>query len=507
MEAAGYRGFEVEQQWQRVRSRTPRTVEWSTKKRECVVMTITTLKTIACAMTFLLSVAFTEARAQTNVTPAEARAIAKDAYVYGFPVVDNYRIQYAYFVDRQNPEFKATWNHLVNIPRVYTPADTAIQTPNSDTPYSFVGMDLRAEPLVLTVPTIEKDRYFSVQLIDAYTFNFAYIGSRATGNDGGSYLIAGPNWKGDLPKGVKKVIRSETDFVFAVYRTQLFNPGDIDNVKKVQAGYKAQTLSAFLGAAPPKAAPAIDFIKPLSPAEEKTSPQFFNILNFVLQFCPTDPSETVLMARFAKIGVGAGKTMDASKFSPEMKTAIEQGMADAWADFAGFNKLFDEGKVTSGDVFGTREYLKNNYLYRMAAAVLGIYGNSKLEAMYPVYAVDEAKQKLSGANRYTVRFAPDQLPPVHAFWSLTMYEMPQSLLVANPINRYLLNSPMLPQFKHDADGGLTLLIQNESPGKDKEGNWLPAPKGPFVMAMRLYWPKDEAVEGKWIHPPLQRAKE
>jgi hypothetical protein len=437
---------------------------------------------------------------------AETRAIAKEAYIYGFPMVDSYRIQHDYFVDRASREFKASWNQIVNTPRVYTPADTAIQTPNSDTPYSFVGLDLRAEPVVLTVAPIEKERYFSVQLIDAYTFNFAYIGSRATGNGGGSYLIAGPNWKGELPKGVMKVIRSETEFVFALYRTQLFNPDDLDNVKKVQAGYKAQTLSAFLGTPAPKAAREIDFIKPLTPAEEKTSLQFFNILSFVLQFCPTDPSETELMARFAKIGVGAGKTMDASKLSPEMKTAIEQGMADAWADFGGFVKQLDSGKVTSGDVFGTREYLKNNYLYRMGAAVLGIYGNSKQEAMYPVYRIDANGQKLTGANRYTLRFAPGQLPPVNAFWSLTMYELPASLLVANPINRYLINSPMLPQLKRDADGGLTLLIQNESPGKDKQANWLPAPKGPFAMYMRLYWPKEEALEGKWTAPPLEQAE-
>jgi len=435
--------------------------------------------TIAATI-FTGSAALTTVRA-ADITPTEARTIAKEAYIYGFPLVDNYRIQYGYFVDRQNPEFKAPWNQIVNIPRVYTPADTAIQTPNSDTPYSFVGMDLRAEPMVLTVPPIEKKRYFSIQLIDAYTFNFDYIGSRATGNEGGSYMIAGPNWKGETPKGVKKVFRAETEFVFAVYRTQLFKPDDIDNVKKVQAGYKAQTLSAFLGQPAPKAAPAIDFIKPLSPAEEKTSPEFFNILNFVLQFCPTNPSETELMARFAKIGVGAGKIFDASKLSPEMKTAIEQGTGDAWAAFGGLEKEFAAGKVTSGDVFGTREFLKNNYLYRMGAAVLGIYGNSKLEAMYPMYLVDAAKQKLDGANRYTVR-------------------------VANPINRYLLNSPMLPQFKKDADGGLTLLIQNESPGKDKESNWLPAPKGPFVMAMRLYWPKEEATEGKWSAPLAQQVK-
>lgn len=463
-----------------------------------------TRRAFAGGIALLPALRFTAARAQTGVSPAEARTIAKEAYIYGFPVVDNYRIQYSYFVDRQNAEFKAPWNQLRNVPRVYTPEDKAIQSPNSDTPYSWLGMDLRAEPIVLTVPAIEKERYFSVQLIDAYTFNFAYIGSRTTGNDGGSFLIAGPNWKGELPNGVKQVIRSETEFVFAAYRTQLFNPADLDNVKKVQAGYKAQPLSAFLGTAAPQAAPAIDFIKPLTPAEEKTSTQFFNILNFVLQFCPTNPSETDLMARFATIGVGAGKTLDASKLSPEMKAAIEQGMADAWTDFGGLEKQVAAGTVTSGDIFGAREDLKNNYLYRMAGAVLGIYGNSKQEAMYPAYFVDEAKQKLDGANCYTLRFAPGQLPPVDAFWSLTMYELPASLLVANPLNRYLINSPMLPQFKRDADGGLTLLIQNESPGKDKEANWLPAPKGPFFVAMRLYWPKPEALEGKWKQPPLQR---
>jgi hypothetical protein len=439
------------------------------------------------------------AHAQAGVSPAEARAIAKEAYIYGFPIVDNYRVQHAYWVDKTNPEYKGPFNQIWNSARLFSPADKAIQTPNSDTLYSFVGADLRAEPIVLTVPVIEKERYFSVQLIDYYTFNFDYIGTRATGNEGGSFLLAGPGWNGATPKGIKKVFRCETELAFPAYRTQLFNPGDIDNVKKVQAGYKVEPLSAFLGQPAPKAAPAIDFIKPLPSAEEKTSPEFFSILNFVLQFCPPVPSEEALMARFANIGVGAGKSFDASKLSPEMKTAIEQGMADAWVAFAGLKKDFEERKLSSGDVFGTREYLKNNYLYRMGAAVLGIYGNSKQEAM------DATKQKLDGANRYTMRFAPDQLPPVNAFWSLTMYDEPQSLLVANPIDRYLINSPMLPQLKRDADGGLMLIIQNESPGKDKEANWLPAPKGPFSMIMRLYWPKEAAVEGKWERPPLQRA--
>ena len=459
---------------------------------------ITTLLMLAASLTFPV------VGNASDVTPSEARAIAKEAYIYGFPMVDSYRIEYGYFVDKKDPEYKGPWNEIHNTARVYTPADTAIQTPNSDTPYSYVGMDLRAEPLVLTVPPIEKERYFSIQLIDAYTFNFAYIGSRATGNGGGSYLIAGPNWKGEIPSGVKDVIRSETEFVLALYRTQLFNPDDIANVKTIQAGYKAQPLSSFLGQLAPKAATAVDFIKPLTPEEEKTSLQFFNILNFVLRFCPTVPSENALMERFAKIGVGAGKPFDESKLSPEIKAAIEQGIADGWVAFAGLKKDVESGKVTSGDVFGTREYLKNNYLYRMGAAVLGIYGNSKQEAIYPTYYVDATKQKLDGGNRYTLRFAPSQLPPVNAFWSLTMYEEPQSLLVANPINRYLINSPMLPQLKKDADGGLTLIVQNQSPGKDKEANWLPAPKGPFSLIMRLYWPKAEALEGKWKKPDLRK---
>jgi hypothetical protein len=448
---------------------------------------------------------FSAAHAQAGVSPAEARAIAKEAYTYGFPVVDNYRIQHAYWMDKADPEYKAPFNQFWNATHLFTPADKAIQSPNSDTLYSFVGADLRSEPLVLTVPVIEKDRYFTLQLIDYYTYNFDYIGSRTTGNGGGSFLLAGPGWEGATPKGVKKVFRCDTDFAFVAGRTQLFNPDDIDNVRKIQAGYKVQPLSAFLGQPAPKAAPAIDFIKPLTPADEKTSLEFFNILNFVLQYCPPVPSEKALMARFAKIGVGAGKTFDASKLSPEIKTAIEQGRADAWAANGGVERQWAEGKVSSGDVFGSREFLKNNYLYRMTAAVLGIYGNSKAEALYGFYATDQAKQKLDGANRYTLRFAPGQLPPVNAFWSLTMYDWPQSLLVTNPINRYLINSPMLPNLQRDADGGLTLLIQNDSPGKDKEANWLPAPKGPFVMALRLYWPKEAAVDGKWKQPPLQRA--
>src|SRR5258708_18577330 len=195
--------------------------------------TIAVIGAITVAGAFLATPAPAHAQA---VPPAEVRAIARDATIWGFPLVDSYRVQYSYFVDRGSAEYKAPFNTLVNNARVYTPDDKAIQTPNSDTPYSFVGADLRAEPLVITVPAVDKGRYYSIQFIDMYTFNFAYVGSRATGNGAGSFLLAGPGWTGTKPTNVRSVIRSETEFAFLLIRTQLFNPGDIDNVKRIQAG-------------------------------------------------------------------------------------------------------------------------------------------------------------------------------------------------------------------------------------------------------------------------------
>jgi hypothetical protein len=400
-------------------------------------------------------------------TPAELREIVREAYVYGFPMVDSYRIQYSYFVDQTNPEFKGAWNQPHSVARVFTPQDKAIQTPNSDTPYSFLGADLRAEPLVISVPAMPKGRYYSLQFIDMYTHNFAYVGSRATGNDVGHYLLAGPAWQGAVPEGVKSVIRSETHLAFVLYRTQLFGPSDLEEVKKIQAQYTVRPLSQFTGTPPPPAIAPVDFMKPLSADAQKRSPEFFTILNFLFRFTPTHPSETALMARFAKAGLGPGQSFDVAALSAEQREAVAQGMSDAWKAFAIFkSEQVDTGKKSSADGFGTREFLHNDYMARMASAVLGIYGNSKEEANYPVYFVDSERKPLDGAtSRYTVRFAPGQLPPVHAFWSLTMYELPASLLTENVINRYLINSPMEPTLIRDADGGITLYVQHESPGQ------------------------------------------
>jgi hypothetical protein len=446
--------------------------------------------------------------AQPAVTAAEARKIARDAYIYGYPMVDSYRIQYAYFVDRGHPEFKAPWNSIRNLPRVVTSDDKTVQTPNSDTPYSFVGADLRAEPLVLTVPVVEKGRYFSLHFIDLYTFNFAFVGSRTTGNGGGRFLLAGPRWKGEKPAGVKAVIRSETDLVVVGYRTQLFGPNDLDSVKKIQAGYTVQTLSEFLGKPARAVAPPVEFVPPLARDQQRTSLTFFEVLDFLLQFCPIHPTEKDLRARFARLGIGAGARFDPHALSPEIRQAVEAGMADGWQTYEAFKKRdIDTGKVASGDMFGTRERLKNDYLRRMAGAILGIWGVSKEEAMYPIYTVDADGHPLDGATgRYALRFAPGQLPPVNAFWSLTMYELPSSLLTVNPIDRYLINSPMLPSLRRDPDGGLTLIVQHASPGKDQESNWLPAPNGPFMAILRMYWPKPAALDGTWKQPPLTAVK-
>ncbi|WP_192564748.1 DUF1254 domain-containing protein [Pseudomonas gozinkensis] len=446
----------------------------------------------------------TPVTASAAVSVDETRGIAKDAYVFGTPMVDTYRVMYAFSIDKTNPQYKGPFNSILNVSRVFTPADTAFVTPNSDTPYSFVGLDLRAEPVVISVPPMEKNRYFVFQLMDLYSFNFAYIGSRTTGNQGGTYMIAGPDWKGEKPKGVDKVIKAETEVVSVVGRTQLFNPADLDNVKKIQGGYKVQTLSAFQKKPPPKSVTQVNWIKPISPAVERTSPEFFNQIAFLLQFAPTHPSEAALRKRFAEIGIEPGKPFDASKLSQEQQAALVEGMKDG-------QKEIDQLRTSLGGktdtLFGTREYLKNNYVVRATGAQMGIGANSREEAMYPIYDKDASGQPLDGSqHKYTLRFAKDQQPPVQAFWSLTMYDLPKQLLVDNALNRYLINSPMLPSLTKDADGGLTLYIQYESPGKDKEANWLPAPNGPFMVTMRYYWPKPALLSGKWQSPLIEQAK-
>jgi hypothetical protein len=474
-------------------------------------MKTTLLKALGCALVSLTAFPFTSVRA-ADITPAEIKAIAEEGFIYGLPIVMNYAVMYEYSVDQGNPQFKAPFNQIKNEARVYTYEDTAIVTPNSDTPYSLLFMDLRAEPMVLSVPAVEKGRYYSVMLCDGNTFNYGYIGSRATGPEPGDYLVAGPDWKGETPAGIKQVFRSSTQFSLAAYRTQLFNAADMPNVVKIQAGYKVQPLSAFLKQPAPPAAPAIDFPKI---NDEMVKTGFFDYLDFALQFAPAGPEEKTIRAKLASIGIGAGKKFDIKALSPEQMAAMAEGME------AGEAKVVDAvknlGTKINGwniaSITGDRAFFNGDWLKRAAAAKAGIYGNDAVEAMYPLTTTLPNGEPLDGSkHNYTLTFPAGQYPPVNAFWSVTMYDGKTQLLIKNPINRYLINSPMLPDMKKNADGSLTLYIQKESPGADKEANWLPAPNDLIYLVMRLYWPRTEAPsilpagEGTWKPPGIVKVK-
>ena len=436
----------------------------------------------------------------------ETKAIAEQGFIYGLPIVMNYAVMYEGFIDQTSSQYKTNFNQIYNEHRTFTYQDTAVVTPNSDTPYSFMWADLRAEPLVISVPAVEQARYFSVQFCDGNTFNYGYIGSRATGNEAGEYLLVGPDWNGATPAGVKQVFHSSTEFSLVLFRTQLFNADDMPNVVKNQSGYQVQPLSAYLHQPAPPAAPALNF-PPIDADMVKTN--FFQYLDFALRFAPAGPGETEIRAQLARIGIGAGKKFNFDALDLEHKLEVGLGMKDGSekvdAAAAALGKPINGWRV--GAAFGDRTYFNGNWLLRAAAAKAGIYGNDADEAMYPMTRWDVNGATLDGSqHNYTLTFPAGQLPPVNAFWSVTMYDGKSQLLIENPISRYLINSPMLPDMKTNADGSLTLYIQKDSPGADKVSNWLPAPNGPIYMVMRLYWPKTEAPsilppgEGTWQPP-------
>ena len=444
--------------------------------------------------------------ADFTASPSEARAIAKEAYLYGFPVVQMYKTLYTQAVDKGGAHFKAPFNHIDNSAQVLTHKDNAVTTPNVDTPYSFVWMDLRKEPLVLTLPKVEDNRYYSVQLIDLYTQNFAYLGTRSTGNNGGHYMIAGPDWKGQQPVDIDRVIYSESNIAYALYRTQLFDDKDLGKVKQIQNGYKVQALSSYVKQPAPPNVPKIQWPKPMATMTE--GPQLFRYLNFMLAFAAPQDSEKDLLARFAKIGIAPGAPFKVNQLTAEQRKALEDGITDGRAEFAAFKKAkVDTHQVTSADLYGSRDHLQNNYLYRYAGAELGMFGNSSDEAAHLSYVTDSEGKPANGARHsYTVHFAKDQLPPADAFWSLTMYDAKTRLLVPNHKKRYLINSQMLPSLKLDADGGLTLALQHHEPPKAEQSNWLPAPPGPFYAVLRIYLPKPEVASGQWKLPALTPLK-
>lgn len=465
----------------------------------------------ATALTALAAPFARPAAAQGRPGFFRARDIAAAGYVYGLPIVMNYGVMYEFTIDKTSSQYKAPFNTLYNDGRVFTWQDTAIVTPNSDTPYSMVWADLRAEPLILSVPPIDPKRYYSVQMVDGNTYNYGYVGSRTTGNGGGTYMIVGPHWTGTLPPGVDRSFRASTDFGLTIFRTQLFDAADIDNVRAIQARYKVETLSSFLGTAPPAAPAAVAF--PVFD-KAKVAENFFAYLDFALRFAPATPEETWIRAELARIGVGPGRSFDFSALSLEDKAEILLGLEDGKRQVEAAIKSIgtDINGWRIAAAFGDAGFFSGNWMLRACAAQLGIYGNDAAEAMYPATRQDSDGDTLDGSShRYTVTFPAGQLPPVNAFWSITLYDGKTQLLIKNPINRYLINSPMLSGMKYNADGSLTIYIQRDNPGADKQANWLPAPDGPIYLVMRLYWPGTGPLSilppgrGTWKPPAILKA--
>jgi hypothetical protein len=339
----------------------------------------------------------------------EAKAIAEEGFIYGLPIVMNYGVMNEYSVNKNSGQYKAPFNQIKNEERVFTYKDTAIITPNSDTPYSFAWLDLCAEPIVLSVPAVEKPRYYAVMLEDGNTFVYGYIGSRATGNDAGDYMVVGPDWKGETPSGIKKVFQSTTQFSLAGYRTQLFDPADMGNVKNIQAGYKVQTLSAYLKQPAPPAAPAVAFPKI---DKEMVKTNFFEYLDFSLQFAPAGPEEKEIRTKLASIGVGPGKTFDFKDLPLAHKVEIGLGMKDGEAKVDKY--LSDEQKVINGwkisALFGDRAFFHGDWLLWAAGAKGGIYGNIAEEATYPFTKTLPNGEALDGSKHNYTLTSPDISP-------------------------------------------------------------------------------------------------
>ncbi len=448
---------------------------------------------------------------ENKLTPEEAKEIAKEAYIYGFPMVVNYKTMYNYTLNENSTEYKGEFNQKSCVARLYTPEDKAIVTPNSDTPYCMFWMDLSNEPQVISLPEMEAERFYHFQLIDLYTHNFAYLGTLTTGNKAGKYLIAKNGWKGEKPEGINEVLYCETDLFFVIVRTQLMDENDLPNVKAIQDSYQLQGLNSFMGKENPESTKNNNFLE-WNDGDEFTTASF-NYMNYMLNLTSPIASEIELRNKFAKLGIGTKKGFNITFFNEGVQKAIEEGLKEGLKEMNDFVRAGSKDPLGSSKIFGTRDFLTisakenfnsdNFYVLRAVAAQLGLYGNSGAEAIYPSYLMEALNVPFDAAkNDYTLTFQKDELPPVSAFWSLSMYDGKTQLFIHNELDRYLLNSNMLKDFIYNDDGSLTLYIQKDAPEAALKSNWLPAPEGPFYCVLRLYGPNKTALTGQWVNPPL-----
>ncbi len=451
------------------------------------------------AVAFFAIISINSSFAEGKISAAEARKIAKQAYVFSYPLVMMYRTMYLQAIDSKSKSFSGgfgKWLHL----GTSSPKDTDIVSPNNDTPYSYAWVDVRAEPWVLTMPKIEDKRFYTSQWDDLWGFVLDNPGSIEDGNGGVSVLLASPSWKGNLPKGVKRVIKGESEFLGTLTRTQLLGDKDLPNVQKIQKEYKLQPLSAFLGKDAPKAAPEIKWME-WKDGDEKTE-KFWSYVAFLLAYTTPNDTDKRIYADMAKIGLEKGKLWDASKLDKDVTAALAAGAKDALAQFKEQSiNISDPSKF-----FRSRADAKDDYDNRALGVNVGIFGNVNKVSVYIALPKDSKGNLFDGSKAsYELKFTKAQLPPAKYFWSMTMYKLPQRWLTENPIKRYSIGSATQ-GVKYGADGSLALEVSAKSPGKDKEANWLPAPSGPFWLVMRTYGPGKPIVDRTYKVPPIVTVK-
>ncbi len=413
-----------------------------------------------------------------------------EAYLLGYPTVDMYNILKQYALDKQSPEYRAQINEIFHVRQVATPADKAIVAPNCDTPYSTAWVDLRAEPLVLIVPSFEADRYVSATIFDLYSNIVECISPRTNGREGGKFLLVFQDWQNEMPMGITKVIKVPTQLAFILIRTQLKNQADLNRVHLIQDQFQLMTWSQYLGQPPKATNPLAKKIAGLNLRQESLSLRFFEILNWMWQYMPILPEDHQLRTNLQEVGVGAGLTLQLE--SEEKKQVAMVAMTQAHQAMQAKLAMIK----SSAELFGSREFYHGDYLMRAVGAMVGIFGNSGEEYLGPGYKHDNEGQPFDGRHRYEIRFEAGKLPPVSAFWSITVYDE-LMLLYANELNRYVINSAMLGTLNKDEDGSLTIYVQHDNPGGAKTANWLPVPAGKFTLTLRCYQPKPELIDGSY----------
>ncbi len=442
----------------------------------------------------------------TAITEQEAHAIAVDAYVYFYPLLSMDVSRKTFTNIEPGKEFgKGPANMFTNIP-IYPPADfKGVVRPNFDTLYSVAWLDMTEEPVVITAPDTS-GRYYLLPMLDMWTDAFASPGWRTTGTQASNYLVAPPGWNGAVPAGMSR-INAPTPHVWVIGRTKTDGPSDYDTVHKIQAGYKVTMLSDW-GKTPRPVEVKIDTsvdMKTPPKVQVDTMPagKYFSYAAELLKVEPPHVTDEPILAQMKKIGIDVGKSFDISKLHPTVQKAIESAPTEAQRLMTW--KLATLARVANGWAMNTDTVgvYGNYYLKRAILAQQGLGANVPEDAIYPLNLGDESGKPLDGTNKYTITFEKGSMPPVNAFWSITLYDS-EGFQVGNRLNRFAVSSWM--PFKHNADGSLDLYFQNESPGKDKEANWLPAPKAPFNLLMRMYAPKSEALIGKWSPPPVTKAQ-